>query len=60
MNREAEHDDGSADGSDVVHLEHEANDERDNEEGEGSEADSEEEHFYDISIAASHSVRILY
>ncbi|XP_035442906.1 protein cereblon [Spodoptera frugiperda] len=55
MNREAEHDDGSADGSDVVHLEHEANDERDNEEGDGSEADSEEEHFYDISIAASHS-----
>ncbi|CAH1634959.1 unnamed protein product [Spodoptera littoralis] len=55
VNRGAEDDDGSADGSDVVHLGHDANDERDNGDGNGSEADSEEEHFYDISIAASHS-----
>ncbi|CAH0664252.1 unnamed protein product [Spodoptera exigua] len=53
--RDAEHDDGSTDGSGIVHLGHEANDELDNEERNRSEADSEEEHFYDISIAASHS-----
>ncbi|KAH9638897.1 hypothetical protein HF086_012850 [Spodoptera exigua] len=58
--RDAEHDDGSTDGSGIVHLGHEANDELDNAERNRSEADSEEEHFYDISIAASHSVCDFY